>query len=159
MGTSHRRHTPCPILAGGHQQRHFFLLWFWTANFIDYSGINCLLHARIRRSIQRPLSMGPISVLRGLFGIRAFRAVSLYTRAAIWDLAFRYGYDGYPKVISVFVSLVTSICWREYIWLATIWITCCLQPMVTYFWNETNELLEMAIGALSFATIGEEYVY
>jgi len=31
--------------------------------------------------------------------------------------------------------------------------------MVIYFWNETNELLEMAIGALSFVTIGEEYVY
>ena len=27
------------------------------------------------------------------------------------------------------------------------------------FWNETNELLEMANGALSFVTIGEEYVY
>lgn len=85
MGTSHRRHTPCPILAGGHQQRHFFLhLWFFTANFIDYSGLNCLLQVRIRRNIQGPLS----SVLRRLFGNRAFRAVSLYTHVAIWDLAF-----------------------------------------------------------------------
>ena len=38
-------------------------------------------------------------------------------------------------------------------------LLCCLQPMVIYFWNETNELLEMATGASSFVTIGEEYVY
>ncbi len=32
------------------------------------------------------------------------------------------------------------------------------QINVIYFWNETNELLEMAIGTLSFVIIGEECV-
>ena len=55
-----------------------------TANFIDYSRLNyLLLHVRIRRSIQRPLFMGPMSLHRGLFGIRALRAVSVFTRATI----------------------------------------------------------------------------
>ena len=103
--------------------------------------------------------MGPMSVLRGLLGIRAFRTVSLHTRAAIWDLTLQYGYDGSSKVVSVLYLWSPAYVGGSLSDWPQFGLLCCLQPMVIYFWNETNKLLEMAIGALSFVTIGEKYVY
>ena len=97
---SSKVHTTMP-LAGSHQQRHFLLLWFLLPTSLttqDWTAY--LLHVRIRRSIQRPLFMGPMSLHRGLFGIRALRAVSVNARATIWDLAFSIWVWCIPKLIS-----------------------------------------------------------
>ena len=158
MGSSHRRCTPpCPY-SWQPPATTLLATVILTANFIDYSGLNCLLHVRIRRSIQRPLFMGPMSLHRGLFGIRALCAVSVNTRATIWDLAFRYGYD-------VSRSLFPFL----YLWLSvntggklSDWLQ--LSYSVVYHQLEcisgieTNGLLEMTKVVISFVRNDDKYI-
>ena len=138
MGSSHRRCTPpCPY-SWQPPATTLLATVILTANFIDYSGLNCLLHVRIRRSIQRPLFMGPMSLHRGLFGIRALRAVSVYTRATIWDLAFRYGYDVSRSLfpfLYLWLSVHTGGKLSDWLQLS---YSCCLPPIGMYFWNRNQ---------------------